>query len=722
MNLTSHRMSLSPEEKRWLPWLGSNGKLAMGLACFKNRDRYPALESIFDNFGRLRVQILQQWAEQQWQQLEGVALRLSATDVSQLNTELSTRLAELADFTELFILQSDNQLLASSVGRKMAAQGPNAAALARGLQQKFLLGPYRDQQTLQLGPRSSSFHDAVTLLFMLPLQLSDHSKACLCARLPNDVVGDLIQREAGHIFHESGDNYLFMVQSRFDPAIAPGTALSRSRFEDRTFSGGDNLKDGVKTAYGVVRVQQHTELELVFNDPATGQLHPGVRETIRNGENLFVTYPGYSDYRHIPVIGKGIRFQLPGSPDVWGIMCEADLAEVYRYRSVSQQLMTGFLGVQATLLGLGYAAQLLLAPSPSVQLLIGLLLLLGGALAFRQCYTRPLALRLRGISGMIRNIAEGEGNLTLRVDRNQLKPDETGVMAQWVNSLIDQFDRTLGQLILLSQTLQQRNGDMAEHNTATVTAASQVISTVERTRAGLSQQQQTLDQATRNASGMELAMQQQKQLARQQLDTVNQSTLGIRETVGRSAQTIAQLGDSTREIEQVVSLIQEIAKQTNLLALNAAIEAARAGESGRGFAVVADEVRKLAERTSQSTLEIDGMIQRVQHQAGEAVETMQNGMAHLEQGLQLAEASAGENVEVQRIVSSLLDTIGQLTDAGQEHASTTTEIGTVAGSMHQAQQSLSDCVQQTRHTIGMLGVLAGRFRVSGMGGRQPGQA
>ena len=59
-----------------------------------------------------------------------------------------------------------------------------------------------------------------------------------------------------------------------------------------------------------------------------------MQNTINNGENLFVDFPGYSDYRHVPVIGKGVTFQLPGSPDTWGMMCEADLEEVYRVRSI----------------------------------------------------------------------------------------------------------------------------------------------------------------------------------------------------------------------------------------------------------------------------------------------------------------------------------------------------------------------------------------------------
>ena len=95
----------------------------------------------------------------------------------------------------------------------------------------------------------------MTLLFMNAIYTGDTFVGILCGRVPNDVIGDLIQRESGHVYPDSGDNYIFMAKPEMNHHIAPGTALSRSRFEDRTFTHGENLKDGVTTDWGTVSVK-----------------------------------------------------------------------------------------------------------------------------------------------------------------------------------------------------------------------------------------------------------------------------------------------------------------------------------------------------------------------------------------------------------------------------------------------------------------------------------
>ena len=130
------------------------------------------------------------------------------------------------------------------------------------------------------------------------------------------------------------------------------------------------------------------------------------------------------------------------------------------------------------------------------------------------------------------------------------------------------------------------------------------------------------------------------------LDTVDkmQRIAGI---VDESAALVAVLGEQTAGISSIVDTIREIADQTNLLALNAAIEAARAGESGRGFAVVADEVRKLAERTGKSTGEIGTMIRTIQQETGSVTASMNNGLAEVRAGVELAN-SAGAAIKQMR--------------------------------------------------------------------------
>ena len=118
----------------------------------------------------------------------------------------------------------------------------------------------------------------------------------------------------------------------------------------------------------------------------------------------------------------------------------------------------------------------------------------------------------------------------------------------------------------------------------------------------------------------------------------------IAETLQLTSERVGELGKQSDQITSIVTSIREIADQTNLLALNAAIEAARAGEQGRGFAVVADEVRKLAERTSLSTAEIGGMVQRIQDGVRTAIVSMESSLVRASSGVELA-GSAGQAIK-----------------------------------------------------------------------------
>jgi methyl-accepting chemotaxis protein len=118
----------------------------------------------------------------------------------------------------------------------------------------------------------------------------------------------------------------------------------------------------------------------------------------------------------------------------------------------------------------------------------------------------------------------------------------------------------------------------------------------------------------------------------------------IATAVSDTSATVGLLGDDSRRISQIVTVIDEIARKTNLLALNAAIEAARAGDQGRGFAVVAGEVRRLAESTAQATGEIATMIQGIQDRTRSAIASMESGTGTVEQGV-VTTTQAGEALE-----------------------------------------------------------------------------
>ncbi|ADE10311.1 methyl-accepting chemotaxis protein [Sideroxydans lithotrophicus] len=716
--LKSELMNLSPQEKRWLPWFGPTGKFAMRWATFINRRRYPILEQTFESIASTRVQTLINWANHQWALLEGMADEVRRELPAPTAALMQSLLERAPDFSEIFIAGTDGRVISSSLVSRSGASGKIPPALQTAPNKRFLYGPYIDPVTQAVGPSCSKFHDAVTVMFYLPLDLDGKVAGYLCGRVPNDVLGDLIQREAGHIFVDSGDNYLFMVKSVADPGIQPGTALSRSRFEDSTFSLGDNLKQGIHTEFGIVKIRSHTELELVFNDPATMRLHPGVRETIAHGENLFVTYPGYSDYRHIPVIGKGVTFQMPGSPDTWGMMCEADLEEANRFRSVNFLMMRTSLALLSMTWLITFGTSELLRLDASWTALLNLALSGMGALLFYRIGLKPMTERLRLMARMIRVLAEGGGNLSQRMERSHATVDEPAIMSQWVNSFIDTLDGTVSRVIHATGEIDENHQNMMDRNQEATVAVHQVLAAIQEILLSLQRQMADIDTATHTTSEIRAAMQLAVDNSQQQFKLVQLRTQGIRGSIDQSSQTIKRLSASTEEIGKIVMVITAIADQTNLLALNAAIEAARAGEAGRGFSVVADEVRKLAERTAAATQEIRMMIGTVQNQAREAVQIMESGSAGMEEGLRLAEAAASDNTGMQEILERMFSLIQGIADSAHRYGKDVQGIAKVTESMRGALDELNFSVARARQTSLRLQQLSGQFQVSQMHGRQ----
>ena len=188
--------------------------------------------------------------------------------------------------------------------------------------------------------------------------------------------------------------------------------------------------------------------------------------------------------------------------------------------------------------------------------------------------------------------------------------------------------------------------------------------------------------------------------------------LDLAGTVKRTAEQVELLGSRSAEISRITGVIREIAEQTNLLALNAAIEAARAGEQGRGFAVVADEVRKLAERTSQATGEIAGMVAAIQGDTGKAVEGMRAGASQVENGVSLVEEA---RQALQRIKAQMTHTLEMVNDITHSSSEQQNAMQVMAQSVEQV-AAMTDqnmaVVAQTHGAVGTLELALGRMRKS----------
>lgn len=280
---------------------------------------------------------------------------------------------------------------------------------------------------------------------------------------------------------------------------------------------------------------------------------------------------------------------------------------------------------------------------------------------------KSILLPVARVMNALKDIAEGEGDLTQRLDDSS--NDIIGELAHWFNSFV----------IKVHKVVMEVSG-----GTEKLSGSAEILSnTTAKTSKGVVHQQKEInsivDSMTLLTSAVE-AVSRDIDRAADEARVMDEKSSASKEVVGKTrnaieklaeeiedaAELINELDQQSEKIGAVLKVIGDIADQTNLLALNAAIEAARAGEQGRGFAVVADEVRSLAGRTQSSTKEIDTIIAELKNKVGDAVSVMQEGKTQARTSVGYAENASGSIDEISTAISAIRSVTDGVFEASNE--------------------------------------------------------
>ena len=315
------------------------------------------------------------------------------------------------------------------------------------------------------------------------------------------------------------------------------------------------------------------------------------------------------------------------------------------------------------------------------------------------------------------NLAEGD--LTVHATVTE---DITGAIADSVNysidalrNLVTTINKTAVQVSSASERAQgtaQRLADASGYQAREIASAS----------AAITDMAESIEQVSKNAASSADVAQRSVKIASKGAKMVSRTIDGmgtIREQIQETSKRIKRLGESSQEIGDIVSLINEIADQTNILALNAAIQASTAGEAGRGFAVVADEVQRLAERAGNATKQIEALVKTIQTDTNEAVISMEHSTANVVGGAKLAEDAGEALTEIETVSNQLAGLIQSISQAARQQSSAAANITNTMNVIQEITMQTSEGTNETAGSVGKLTELANDLRHSVAGFKLP---
>ncbi|HDS1765107.1 methyl-accepting chemotaxis protein [Pseudomonas putida] len=331
--------------------------------------------------------------------------------------------------------------------------------------------------------------------------------------------------------------------------------------------------------------------------------------------------------------------------------------------------------------------------------------------------TRQIIIPLRQTLHAAERVASGDLTQSLQVQRR------------------DELGQLQASMHRMTQGLRELIGGIGDGVTQIASAAEELSAVTEQTSAGVNNQKVETDQVAtamnqmtatvhdvaRNAEQASEAALMADQQAREGDRVVGEAVAQIERLaseVVNSSEAMNLLKTESDKIGSVLDVIKSVAQQTNLLALNAAIEAARAGEAGRGFAVVADEVRSLAQRTQQSTEEIEELIAGLQSGTQRVASVMDNSRQLTDSSVELTRRAGSSLETITRTVSSIQAMNQQIATAAEEQTAVAEEINRSVMNVRDISDQTSAASEETASSsveLARLGThlqgLVGRFRL-----------
>jgi len=309
---------------------------------------------------------------------------------------------------------------------------------------------------------------------------------------------------------------------------------------------------------------------------------------------------------------------------------------------------------------------------------VATVLSIGASLFIIRSITIPLA---EGVDVATR-LAAGDLTASVTIRNN----DEIGTLMTAMDNMVKSLRELIGKIKYAAENMASGSEQLSASAEEISRGMDGQASRSSQIATATEEMSQTVIDVARNASDIAQISTQAFDQAKNGEAVVKRSVdevQAVSSTVAESSLVMQRLGDSSKQIGDIVGVINDIADQTNLLALNAAIEAARAGEQGRGFAVVADEVRKLAERTTQATSQINSMISSIQSEVEHAGVSMNNATARVESGVAFSR-KAGDSL------GDIVGSVNNLQSMVQQIASATEEMSTVSETISSDIQGIAE--------------------------------